>query len=201
MNLEKSNEHGMGVQMKTIAFITRVHPKRSSMLKICIKSIKSQTDNDYVHIIHRDDMTEHGYGTLLANQSFAKVSPINAQYVMTIDDDDMLIDPDFVKIFKETIDKNNPEIVFFKGYISSRLYPSLHFWKKAPVCAQIGSLCFAVRLDVWKKYIHEFGKKACGDFSFISACYKNTKNHVWLDRIVTKTQKKAGCGRGENEHA
>jgi len=187
--------------MKTIAFITRVHPLRPTMLKICINSIKAQTNDDYIHILSRDDKTKNGYGRFMANKSFAKISPINARYVMTIDDDDMLIDPNFVIIFREIIDKSNPEIVFFKAYISNHIYPWPGFWRKAPVRARIGSLCFAVRLDIWKKYIHEFGTTVCGDFFFISACYRNTKNHVWLNRIVAKTQKRAGFGRGENEHA
>jgi len=187
--------------MKTIAFITRVHPKRPSMLKICIKSIKSQTDNDYVHIIHRDDMTEHGYGRLLANQSFAKISHINARYVMAIDDDDMIIDSDFVNVFKEIVNNNNPEIVFFKCNIGGLVYPQSAFWKKPPVRAKIGGSCFATRLDIWKKYIHKFGESCCGDYSFISTCYKNTKKHFWLDRIVSRTQKRPGGGKGEHEHA
>lgn len=187
--------------MKTIAFITRIHPQRPGMLRICIESVKLQTDDDYTHILHEDDKTNRGYGRFLANQSFTKVSPINARYVMAIDDDDMIIDSDFVKVFKEIINNNNPEIVFFKCKISGRTYPQPAFWKKPPVRAQIGGSCFAVRLDIWKKYIHEFGKSSCGDYSFISTCYKNTKKHFWLDRIVSKTQKKAGRGLGECEHA
>ena len=171
------------------------------MLKICIDSIKEQASNSYIHILSKDDRTKNGYGRFMANKSFAKISPINARYVMPIDDDDMLIDPDFVKIFKEIIDKNNPEIVFFKAIISNRVYPWPGYWKKAPARSRTGSLCFAVRLDIWKKYIHEFGTPICGDFNFISACYKNTKNHFWLDRIVAKTQRKAGMGKGEYEHA
>jgi len=103
--------------MKTIAFITRIHPKRPGMLKVCIDSVKTQTDDDYIHILHRDDNTESGHGLHLANQSFVKVPPINAQYVMVLDDDDMLIDPDFVKLFKEIVNKHKLEIVFFKGKI------------------------------------------------------------------------------------
>jgi glycosyltransferase involved in cell wall biosynthesis len=187
--------------MKTIAFITRVHPQRPVMLKVCIESIKAQTSDDYIHILSRDDKTKNGYGRFLANKSFSKISPINARYVMAIDDDDMIIDPDFVKIVREIVNKNNPEIIFFKNIISGHVYPWPGFWKKPPVLARIGGSCFAIRLDIWEKYIHEFGKKSCGDFSFISICYKNTKNHFWLDRIVAKTQRKAGFGQGEDEHA
>ena len=189
------------MEMKTIAFVTRVHPLRPTMLKVCIDSIKAQTNDDYIHILNRNDKTKNGYDRFMANKSFAKISPINAHYVMVLDDDDMLIDPNFVSIFKEIVKENSPEIVFLKGYISHRIYPSPIFWGKAPVHAQIGSFCYVTRIDIWEKYIHEFGTPTCGDFHFISACYKNTKNHFWLDRVVAKTQKKAGHGKGESGHA
>lgn len=183
--------------MRTIAFVTRVHPRRPNMLKKCVESIKTQTSDDYIHILHRDDETKNGYGKYLANKSFAKLSPIDARYVMAIDDDNMLIDPNFVKNFKKIVNGNNPEIVFFKCRIGNCVYPPPVFWKKPPVRCKIDGHCFAIRLDIWKKYIHEFGKKSCGDYHFISVCYKNTKNHFWLDRIVSKAQKKAGHGLGE----
>lgn len=187
--------------MKTIAFITRVHPKRPNMLKVCTDSVKEQTDNDYIHIIHRDDKAKNGYGIFLANQSFIKISSINARYVMTLDDDDMLIDPNFVKTFREIVNKDNPEIVFFKGKIIDRgIYPKKQFWGKRPRRKHIASFCFAVRLDVWKKHVHKWGKEACGDYFFISACYANTKKHFWLDRIVARAQKRAGHSMGEDNH-
>ncbi|MCK4827423.1 hypothetical protein KA005_67460 [bacterium] len=187
--------------MKTIAFITRVKPRRFRMLITCTNSIKKQTSNDYVHIIFRDDKTKTGYGMLLANQSLAKVSPIDAQHVMVIDDDDMIIDSNFVKIFKKVIDNNNPEIVFFKGIVFGREIPPVSLWEKRPTCNQISGSCFTVRIDVWEKYVHKYAKKRCGDYSFISECYKNTKNHFWLDRVIVRTQKGLGKGRGEHEHA
>lgn len=174
--------------MKTIAFITRIKPRRFRMLPVCTNSIKKQMSDDYIHIISRDDKTKYGYGMLLANQSLAKVFP-DARYVMVIDDDDMIIDSDFVKIFKEIVDDNNPEIVFFKGIVFGREIPPLDFWEKPPACNQISGSCFAVRIDIWKKYVHKYGKEKCGDYSFISECHKNTSNHFWLNRIVFKTQK------------
>ncbi len=66
----------------------------------------------------------------MANKSFAKISPINARYVMTIDDDDMLIDPNFVIIFREIIDKSNPEIVFLKLILAIISIPGLAFGEK-----------------------------------------------------------------------
>jgi len=172
------------------------------MLKICIKSIDMQTSNDYIHILHRDDKTKDGYGKLLANQSFAKISSIDSRYVMVLDDDDMLIDPAFVETFAKTVEKSIPEIVFFKGIIGGHgVYPRPQVWGKVPIKGRIASFCFAVRMDVWKKYIGEFGKRTSGgDFCFISACYNGTKKHLWLDRTVARTQKRPGGGQGEHEH-
>ncbi|GAH84870.1 unnamed protein product, partial [marine sediment metagenome] len=95
----------MGIKMKSIAFVTRVHPRRPNMLKICIKSVKAQTSDDYIHILHRDDNTKEGYGVPNANRSLIKVNPINARYVMILDDDNMLIDPNFVEIFAKVTEK------------------------------------------------------------------------------------------------
>jgi len=189
--------------MKTIAFITRVHPKRPGMLKICIDSVKKQTSDDYIHILYRDDKTEDGYGVIVANKVLKNIQSINARYVMVLDDDDMLIDPDFVMIFKEIVDKNNPEVVFFKGIVcDGKIFPTEQTWRKFPSRGGIASFCFAVKLEVWKKHIDKFNRRSRsgGDFFFISFCYGDTTNHLWLDRIVASTQKGRGRGMGELEH-
>lgn len=186
--------------MKSIAFVTRVHPRRPNMLKICINSVKAQTSDDYIHILHRDDKTEKGYGVLSADHSLVKVKPINAQYVMVLDDDDMLIDPNFVETFAKTIKKDVPEIVFFRGIITGRgVFPREKIWGKAPLCGLIASFNFAVRQDLWMNYIHKFNYRTVSDFAFISHCYSKTKNHLWLNRIVAQTQGRPGRGRGEGD--
>jgi glycosyltransferase involved in cell wall biosynthesis len=186
--------------MKTIAFVTRVHPQRPKMLAVCIESVKSQTDEDYIHIIHRDDKTPTGYGGLLANQSFMKIKSIDAQYVMVLDDDDQLIEPRFVEIFKKKIEGRTPEIVFFKGITAGfGTLPRPERWGRTPLYTEIASFCFAIRTDIWRKYIHEFGRQRFGgDFSFIARCYSKTKDHMWLDLVVAKMQSVAGRGRPEN---
>jgi len=171
------------------------------MLAVCVGSVKSQTDDDYIHILHRDDKTKTGYGGLLANRSFMKIKSIDARYVMILDDDDMLVDPDFVKDFKSVL-KNDTEIVFFKGSVHRHgVLPGPENWGKAPILAGISSFCLAIRTDIWMKYIHNFSWAWCGDFHFFDACYKNTKNHVWWDRLVAKTQKGPGLWKAESEHA
>jgi len=190
--------------MKTIAFVTRIHPKRPNMLKKCKESVKMQTSDDYIHILHRDDKTNQGYGKHAANKSLIKIKEIPAKYVMVLDDDDMLIDSHFVEDFKRVI-KGNPEMVFFKGIVHRfGILPEDQFWKRPPIFGRIGSFCFAIRTDIWIKYIGAFGKRMSGgDFVFLNTCYQNTNKHVWWDRIVAKTQKLDGPGsaKGEHDHA
>lgn len=188
--------------MKSIAFITRVHPQRERMRRVCIQSVEAQINNDYVHILNRDDKSTKGYGTYLANKSFAKIKNINAKYVMVLDDDDFLMDDCFVDFFSNLIKTKNPEIVFFKGFVVGRgIYPRPDIWGKAPIYGSIASFCFAVRLDAWKRNIHAFGdRRFGGDYCFIESCYKNTTNHLWTDRLVASTQQGPGRGQGESNH-
>lgn len=189
-------------KIKTIAFLTRVHPDRPNMLKTCIDSVKSQSDNDYIHIFIKTDKTKNGYGKWNANRSFATITNIPAKYSMVLDDDDMLIDNDFVKDFKEVIKERMPEIVFFKGNVHKLgILPRPGYWKRPPIYGQIASFCDAIRTDIWLKYIRIFGKRELGgDYCFISTCYHNTRNHLWWDRIVARTQKGPGRAKNEREH-
>lgn len=190
-------------KQSNLAIITRVHPERPNMLKVCFDSVKAQTNDDYIHIFHRHDKSKEGYGKWNANKSFAQIAYIPAKYIMVLDDDDMLIDKEFVEKFSTIINQSSPEVVFFKGRVHKLgILPRPNYWKKPPVYGQIASFCFAVRRDVWFGNIKEFGKRELGgDFCFISACYKNTKNHLWWDRVVAATQKGPGRAKGERSHA
>jgi len=189
--------------------MTRVHPQRPNMLKKCVESVQAQTSEDYIHILIRDDKTGRGYGKLAANRSFSKIKDIPAKYVMVLDDDDMLVNPEFVEDFATMIETKKilfsriPEIVFFKGIIHKLgIMPRPAYWKKPPVYGQIGSFCFATRTEVWLKYVHAFGlRKLGGDYSYISTAYRNTKDHVWWDEIIARTQKGPGRSKGECDHA
>ena len=192
----------MAENLKTIAIITRVHPQRPNMRRKCIESVKNQTSDDWVHILLQDDRSARGYGKHAANRSFAKLKEIPAKYVMVLDDDDMLMEDNFVADFKGVI-QHAPEIVFFKGIVHKLgILPRPGYWKKPPKYGQIASFCFAVRRDIWFKNIKEFGKRELGgDFCFISACFKNTTSHAWWGRVIAKTQKGPGRSKGEKEHA
>jgi len=188
--------------MKTLCIVTRCHPKRPNMLKICVGSVKRQTGNDYTHLLVKSDKTENGYGVAKANEAISTIKIKDAKYVMVLDDDDFFIDYTFVDTLKKIADKSAPDIVMFKGVIPPYgILPQGEYWKKPPVRGKIGSFCFAVSMELWNKYVEFWrpsdGYVAMSDFTFIRECYKNTESITWMDKVVACTQFGASRGRGE----
>jgi hypothetical protein len=159
------------------------------MLKACIESVESQSCKDFQHILIREDQGAKGYGILAAEAALKKPWPIQARYVMVLDDDNMLVDMDFVRIFKALVDKDNPDIVFFRSFIKSLgIMPSLDRWRKPPECGFIDYFCYALRTEFRDKYINDVPVAQNQDFLLIEKCYQNTTAVLWLDRFVARTQ-------------
>jgi hypothetical protein len=118
---------------------------------------------------------------------------------MVLDDDNMLVDPEFVKDLKSLVECENPDIVFFKGEIKGMgVYPA---WVRPPVAGQIDWFNYAVKRELWQKYIAEINAHPAGvdDFLFINKCYKNTRSVLWFNRLVVATQRGPGRARPETE--
>ena len=189
---------------KTITFLTRCHPQRPNMQQVCINSIKSQACDDYQHFLIQGAMREaDGYSA--GNDGFAvehgltKPWPIEGRYVMVLDDDNMLVDPEFVNDFKALVERENPDIVFFKAEIKGwGIYPT---WGRTPVAGQVDWFCYAVKRELWQKYISvaSVRTRVSNDFFFIQECYQNTKSVIWFNRLVASTQRRPGRHRGEAE--
>ena len=194
--------------MKTICFLTRCHPARPNMQGVCIDSIKNQTCDDWQQILIQGAMREsdefsRGDGTFAIEHGLTKPWSIDARYVMVLDDDNMLVYVDFVKEFKELVEKENPDIVFFKGTIKGHgIYPPDRLWGKAPVGGCIDWFNFAIRREMWVKYIAEIEARPnaltkCNDDLLIGMCYQNAKIISWFDQLATTTQRGPGRSRPE----
>ena len=188
--------------MKTICFLTRCHPARPNMQKICLDSVKAQTCDDYQHFLIQGAMREEEDGSLSMEAGLKKRWPIDARYVMVLDDDNVLVCQDFVKEFKELTQKENPDIVIFRGEIGGYgPCPPGVLWGRPPVHCGIDWFCYAVKREMWDKHSQVIGSDPTihNDFLFIHTCFNDTKSVVWFDRIIAKTQRMPMKGRGENE--
>ena len=193
---------------KTICFLTRCHPARPNMQRVCFDSVKNQTCDDYQHFLLRGAMRESdefskGDGKFAIEHGLTKPWPIDAHYVMVLDDDNMLAYPDFVREFRELVQKENPDIVFFRAEIKGQgIYP---WWNHTPTPGHIDWMCYAVRRELWEKHIKTIeafrppARAECNDSRLAAWCYQDTKAVIWFNRLVATTQRGPGRCRPETE--
>jgi len=150
------------------------------------KSIEMQTDNDYVHLILEDKI---GIGSHKANLMFNENKDfVEGEYVFMLDDDDCFIRNDFISDMKSiSIKYNYPEIIFVQMTLGGRLIPDEFCWKKTKMKKNhIGTSCFVMRRDIWKKNIHMFSESQTGDFDFIDHVYNGGPTVYWQEKIYTE---------------
>lgn len=165
------------------------------MLAVNQASLRAQTDGDYEQILMIDN---DGIGIENTHLELSKLSDLRGEYVFMLDDDDKVIDPEFIATLKiVTVDQ--PELVIIKmRHQPDLVLPDDSHWRTAPVMGFIGCSAFVVRRDVWLANRQHFEPVYHGDFTFISAVYPQCKQIVWLDRIMTATQHGHNHGQPEN---
>jgi len=144
-----------------------------------------QTDPDFEQIII-DDTAERGY--LYANLKIFKIADkLHGRYIYILDDDDYLIENNFIKDFKQLVSSQSPEptVIICKGFIDEKPFPKV--WQAPIHRGQIGSPNFIVRNDVFQINAIHWVQERAGDFHFISACGKH-ENFYWWDKIVFKAE-------------
>ena len=165
---------------------------RARLLARNRKSLATQTDPDYEHIIIIDN--EHK-GLHEANKSLVENKyRVNGQYVLILDDDDYISDRSFIKHLKNVIEQYKVATIFFKAYRKpfSDFLPSKRTWGKTPILGEIGSCCFIVENAIWKKFIGEFAKPRYGDYYFIKTLFDNGCSTYWLNRTMIMIDKVGG---------
>jgi len=148
------------------------------------KSLTTQIDPDYEHIIIVDDV---GRGLHTANKSLAKNKHrVKGRYVLILDDDDYVSDRSFIKHLKNVVSQHPVDIILFKAYRKpfSKTLPSKRVWGKQPILGDIGSCCFVVKRAIWQRHIHEFGQPKHGDYRFIKVLFDKGYSRYWVSKTM-----------------
>jgi hypothetical protein len=181
-----------------LTIVTRHILGRPNMLALNQASVRAQTDLDYEHLI----ITDHiGRGVEWSHTQFAEYAPqINGDYVFILDDDDWLFCDRAISLLKQAA-ISRPELIMVRMRHNPVLVlPDDEHWGKPPELGYIGMSAFVVRRDVWSANVAEFRPVYHGDFTFISAVYPKCSNVVWLDRVISATQRGHNHGQPENIH-
>jgi hypothetical protein len=169
-----------------MSIVTRHFYKRVEWLEINKKSIDSQIDSDYEHIILEDRV---GIGSHKANLMFEQNKDIvKGEYVFMLDDDDFLVTNDFISDMKKIAkENNNPQVIFIQMTLGGRLIPSEFSWKTERMEKNhIGTSCFVMRRDIWLENIHMFSESQTGDFNFINHVYNKKPIVYWQEKIYSE---------------
>ena len=170
--------------MPFLSVVTRCY-KRPNMLHRNVQSLKEQIDQDYEQIFIED---KFGRGVGWANRALSTAKP-DGDYVMVLDDDDMLVNRWAITILKGAV-HNKPDLVMFKAdHNGLGILPDDLVWKRKPLRGHIGSIDFITRRDVWERYIHRFGVDECGDYAFLHAIWFDQPQVEWCDELLASVQR------------
>lgn len=179
--------------------LTRCY-KRPHMLRENIRSMLSQTDQDFTQMLLVDGV---GIGVAAANARLAQHST-TADYVWVLDDDDACIYPQLVEDVRRIArqhDKPPVIIVCMDHGAPLGVLPDEAHWQAEPAHGHIGVSAFVVRGDVWNHNCHAFASgNYHADYDFIRHVWRETGNGAdwhWHPVIASKTQNGRSVGATE----
>jgi hypothetical protein len=179
-----------------LSIVTRCY-KRPKMLDNNVQSLKRQMDQDYEQIFLVDEV---GYGLAWANKQFHRHrDKPQGEYVLMLDDDDMLTNNHAIRIWKQAA-RDRPQLIMHKFDCGPwGILPTRDMWAaQYPKVTHVGTPCFLTRRDIWYEYIQEFGAPTAGDFCYLRALWPYLASIAWLDIIMGKVQQ---IGKGVPELA
>jgi hypothetical protein len=168
-----------------LSVVTRTHPKPVDYLALNEESLREQLDPDYEQIVLRDEV---GRGLAWANRQFYEHRfAVEGDYVLMLDDDNVLATPHAVTILK-AVTWDKPEAVIFKAEVGPHgILPTSFAWgQRRAIAWQIDGHCVIVRREVWQAYIHEFCVDVRGDAAFLGALTAAGLRIEWLNAVLVR---------------
>lgn len=191
-----------------LTVLTRCHPQRPKCLERNVACIASLGDG-IQHLLLRP-VKEPNKAT--ARENAVAVGPlihlaaphIQGEWVMQLDDDDILATPFFLKIIKKEIAKDHRiDMFIFKCDLGGRILPPLGDWHRRELkLANIAGPNIMVKKEIYDQASAEWLRPVYeSDFYYIEKCYRIAKRPKWLDIIGTKSQGEApnNVGAGEEK--
>jgi glycosyltransferase involved in cell wall biosynthesis len=178
--------------MPFLTIITRSFRRPESLAR-CVKSVACQTDPDVEHIILHDPI---GRGVGASYLSLRGLFP-HGEYVYLLDDDDYLIEPEFVEVLKRYAKAlESPDVIYVQMNVSGTIMPE---WEEGLQRGRIACSCFAIRREVWLEHVNDFINDYSADFYFIHAISICGRMHseAHLNMIASQVGK-VSHGKPEN---
>lgn len=176
--------------------------QRPKMLSENIQSVLDQSCHDLEHLFLVDHTRR---GIQAADRALNdQKGHVSGRYVYVLDDDCILLDPDFVQLVKEAVEDvphGIPRLIMVKSRrppgppSNETIFPTKSVWAGRPVHGTTNALCYVTEASLWKRHIRQFGTHAWGgDWWTLQAILRTDPVVIWLDRIVAESRQ---LGRGQ----
>lgn len=174
-----------------LTIVTRfMYGKRGELFEQHRNSITSLNSDDFQQIYIIDNKK---VGMLNANAAFQLAKKhIEGEYVLLLDDDDFITEPNIIDILKSY---KQFDTMFIKAKIltgdGDEIYPKAQSWgSRKPMRGQIGGSCFIVKKEIYCKYIHHFALPSFGDWNFITEVLKDENiTFALINKLMVETGK------------
>lgn len=169
------------------------------------------------------EMPDHPVGIKAANALLGHTAElVKGDLVILMDDDDYLMRKTALSELAQDVEDHKerwsgdytmPDIIFARGLYVRRkgegekiVLPPDSMWTKKPQRGKIGGQCCIASTKLYREHIHHYAKDAVEgdyggsrDFSYITACWENSKRVIWHDKIVV-AQQRFGGGKTDAEN-
>jgi len=173
-----------------LSILTRHLPQRAAMLKINKASLAMQSCQDFEQLLAIDGL---GQGWKHAAEMLADMArDATGDYVLILDDDDIMLNADGVKLIKEAAG-SAPAAVIFRGYHADLgILPNDNIWMRRPGLAQIGSFDFITRRDVFCDLVETAVSNGyTNDFGIIDGVFERGLPVTWLNVLVCAVMRRS----------
>lgn len=165
---------------------------RPKALEHAVLSVVQQTckDVEQIFIVDREQA-----GRWAADKSLNdNVDRVDGELVYILDDDCFLNNLEMVAQVKDFYERyRKPDVVMMRSLrpqIKPHILPHAWVWGHSEILrmSTTNCLCYAIKRDVWKEHIWNFGEKhAGGDWHFLESVRDSGASFGWMDIQVAQT--------------
>lgn len=168
-----------------LSIITRTFNGRPAGMRRLVKSLAAQTSQDFEHVLLVDEKRR---GVEWANDNIWRALPdVHGDYVMLVDDDDFLVDVDFVRLLRDQV-ADRPDVLIVKMDMGNGWHlPPDPDWGQKPKYSRIAMSSHITRRDVFAEHVRDFKPHYDGgDYDYISAVWDCGHQFKWWNRIISR---------------
>lgn len=116
-------------------------------------------------------------------------SDVQGEYVLILDDDDLLADPELIANLKYLcIAHDYPELFMVKMDHGPFGVLPAETWLGAPQRGRQGCSSVIACRPLFLKAVKSYKPAYDGDYDYVKACYESAKDIIWHDTVATQVQ-------------